>query len=1190
MKRMLLAALVLGGYVAAPFGSIAADNSHPAGSTALLRHYTFESVSPESPVAESSGGEPESLAYGGSDALAVVPGRSPERKAVRIDNGAFQGKAFALTELGSTVEIWFRKNGQGAQRGNDGQTCGMIFSLGNGYWEGMRLWTSYPEQRLSFEIGRPQPSSSVSTQMNLPVPDGVWHHVAVTWDRTRMNIYWNGLLTATNEYRGEWTPASSLRIGFADSGIGSLKMDVDEVTIYGEALPAELIAEHAVDGASLPGPGKTLFAQAAAAIRENNWHAAEDCYRSVAEDPGLPSACRALGAMGVAHALWQQNRATESATLWARLCDSAGTPENLREAALRLCFREERGVVRAAVSAAVYRRLLELADTTPRQKAIVRLALAERLLADGKGAEALEEYSAAIDGKSLSELETWNTRLQMAHTRLSAREYEKARELYKSLAKAAEAPQEVRSLAWLCMGHSYERQGDLAQAAAAFDEASRCAIVLQHHRVEALERAAECRRLAAGMPRRDPTACRTRIPAPPAPGAIYHVAANGADSNPGTESEPFATLERARDAIAQLKASQGLPPGGIAVLVRGGRYRMAGSFTLTEKDGGTADRPVVYRAFPGEKPVFTGGALLAGFAPVDDEQLRRRLPEAARGQVVAADLKAQGIDDLGKILPRGYGEGGYPTNPWVDLYVDGQLMELARWPNDGFAKTGRVHAGKMGTGEADRPGVFEYGEDRPGQWQTTDDIWAFGYWGYLWAGRSVPIASIDRASRQITVGSRASYGYREGMPYYVFNLPEELDKPGEWYLDRSSGRLCLFPLKPLDGTTVEFPILSEPFVVIRNAEHVTLRGLTFELGRTEGAVIEGGSKNLLVGCTFCKLGTNGVVILGGSDHGVLGCDIHTLGAGGVRVAGGDRKTLTPGGHFVENCHVYDFTRIDRVYAPAVHMDGVGNRIAHNLFHHSPHHAMRVEGYEHAIEWNEIHSVVYESDDQAGIDIYGNPAYRGNVIRYNYWHHIGSGHNVAGQAGIRLDDFISNVLIYGNVFYRCAGGQFGAVQIHGGKDNVVDNNLFIGCKFALSFSPWGEKRWQERLADLSTQQIVGSGGVDTSKPPHSTRYPDLANLESNAYRNFVWRNLVVDCGQFSVRDRGVNQLADNHVLSRYPESADVEKGDFRLNEKSPIFDRFGFRPIPFEEIGLYEDENRATWPVEHAIAPFYVEEH
>ena len=1174
--------------LATGMGSSAVAADAPASGSAL-RLYTFEAVSTDSPVAKSSGSESESLKYAGSDKLEVVEGRSPGQKAVRLDNGAFQGKAFAPSERGCTVEIWFRKNGQGSQLGN-GNTNGMVFCLGSGYWDGMRLSTSYPERRLSFEIGRPKPSSSISVQMNLPIPDGVWQHVALTWDRKEMAVYWNGLLVAVREYSGEWTDAPSMRIGFAGSGIGSLKMDVDEFAVYAEPLSASAIASHALGNSQLPEPAIATFASAAQAVRKGDWDAAEQQYRALADDKSLDAACRATATMGTAHALWQQSRTVDAAALCAKLYQMPGAPENLQEAALRLCFSEEPGVVRAAASVPLFRRLLELPDTTTRQRAIVRLALAERLLSDGAANQAIAEYSAAIDEGSLSNLETWNTRLQMAHAYLSARDYDKARDLYKKLATTSTAPRELRSLASLCMGHSYERQGDLTQAAAKYEAASRYAIVLPHHRVEALERQAEMRRLLADQPRRDPTTSRTRLPGRPKPGATFYVAPNGNDTNPGTEAAPFASLTRARDAITDLKQQGTLPKGGVAVFIRGGLYQVNSAFTLTEADGGTAESPVTYLAYPNEKPIFTGGKQLVGFAPVTDPKIAKLLPESARGKVLVADLPNQGIDDYGKLVSRGFGLAGYPGHPWVDLYVDGQALDLARWPNHGFVETGPVHGGQMKTDDAGQPGIFEYLEDRPGQWQAADDAWAFGYWGHLWAGRSVPIASIDKAAKRITTGSRSSYGYREGMPYYLFNVLEELDAPGEWYLDRTSGKLYLLPPKPLESAVVEFPILAEPFVVIRDAAHVSLRDLTFELGRAEGAVIEAGANNLLAGCVFRKLGTNGVIVNGGSGHGIVGCDIHTLGAGGVRMAGGDKKTLTPGKHFVENCHIYDFTRIDRAYAPAVHLDGVGNRIAHNLFHHSPHHAMRVEGYEHKIEWNEIHSVVYESDDQSGIDMFGNPAIRGNVIRYNYWHHIGSGHNVAGQAGIRLDDFISNVLIYSNVFYRCAGGRFGAVQIHGGKNNMVDNNLFVGCKYALSFSPWGEQRWLERLARESTQNAIKAGGVDITTPPHITRYPDLADLETNPDRNYVWRSMVVDCGQFSTRDRGVNELLDNHMLSQYPGLTGSDKPDFRLEEKSPIYDRFGFRPIPFEEIGLYQDENRATWPVQHQVTPLYVEEY
>ncbi len=801
-------------------------------------------------------------------------------------------------------------------------------------------------------------------------------------------------------------------------------------------------------------------------------------------------------------------------------------------------------------------------------------------------AGARTQYEQALGRPGLTPHHAWNLRLRIAHTYLWAKDYPAARNAYGKIATASDAPPEFRSDALLCIAHTYVQAKDYKGAAEAFAKARDFAQAPAHHRLEAGERIVEMNRLARGLPARDPVDSRVKLPPSPRPAIVLHVSADGDNGNPGTQARPLADLTGARDAIRRLRAGKDLPKGSVAVHVRGGVYPVRRTFELTAQDSGTPEAPIRYQAAPGETPRFTGGVTLEGFTPVTNPDTLARIPNEARGKVVKLDLKDKGITDYGHIAERGFTLSGYPCHPWVDLYVDDRPMQLARWPNDGFVKVGTVHRGRFNSDQSSKPGQFEYADDRPKRWSGADDAWVFGYWGHLWAGRCVKIDRIDTKTRRISTAHRASYGYRQGQPYYYFNLLEELDRPGEWYLDRKTGVLYLYPPTDMSGAVVQFPILSAPLVVMKDVSYVTVRGLVFELGRAEGAVVTGGTEDLLAGCTFRRLGANGVIVRGGTGHGVLGCDIHTLGAGGVMVAGGDRKTLTPGKHFIENCHIRDFTRVDRVYAPAVHLDGVGNRVAHNLIHDSPHHGMRVEGYEHTIELNEVHSVVYEADDQAGIDMFGNPAYRGNVIRYNFWHHIGSGHHVAGQAGIRLDDYISAVLVYGNVFYRCAGGHFGGVQIHGGKDNIVDNNLFVDCESAVSFSAWGKDRWLKGLAKEWTRKRIATGGVDIAKPPHSVRYPDLARMTENPDRNYIWRNLVIDCKRFTLRDRGVNELMDNCIFNGDAGFTDRAKRNLTLPPDSPVYDRLGFRPIPFDEIGLYKDEHRATWPVKHDITPHY----
>jgi hypothetical protein len=67
------------------------------------------------------------------------------------------------------------------------------------------------------------------------------------------------------------------------------------------------------------------------------------------------------------------------------------------------------------------------------------------------------------------------------------------------------------------------------------------------------------------------------------------------------------------------------------------------------------------------------------------------------------------------------------------------------------------------------------------------------------------------------------------------------------------------------------------------------------------------------------------------------------------------------------------------------------------------------------------------------------------------------------------------------------------------------------------------------------------------------------------------------------------MMDNVAFGDDPGFAAPHELDFELPPDSPLYRRFGFHPIPFDEIGLYPDEHRATWPVEHEVSPRYVRE-
>ncbi len=724
------------------------------------------------------------------------------------------------------------------------------------------------------------------------------------------------------------------------------------------------------------------------------------------------------------------------------------------------------------------------------------------------------------------------------------------------VAHSPSAPPFVRALAMLGIAEAARAGHDLAVAQATWERLAADATMPPLYREEARRRMTEADRLKQEMSPRDPAAYRASLPILPAPAVVFHVAPAGDDAAEGSEEKPFRTLEKAHDAVRAWRQSHGgaLPKGGVRITIGGGSYPVGQSLTLTSEDSGTAEAPVVYQAKPGQTPIFRGGIRITTWKPISQASVRDKLDPSVRDRVLEADLKTVGVTDWGDAT-------ALRRRP--ELFVNGVPQTLARWPNEGFIKTGEILGQDRfkvwNSIEGCRDGKFHYLEDRPNRWLDEPDLRLYGYWFWDWYEEYQKVASLDADTKTFTLSRPYSqYGYRKDQRYYVTNVLRELDRPGEWYLDRQKRTIYWLPPEGTEPSKAEtiLSVFNQPFVTMTGVEHVILLGLTLQEGRGDGIHIRGGADCLVAGCTVRQFGGDAIVIEGGQHHGAFGCRMSTLGCGGVRVAGGDRRTLTPGHHFVENCTVSDISRLKRTYTPAVHLDGCGNRIAHNLFEKMPSSALRIEGNDHLIELNVIREVVQESDDQGGLDMFGNPLYRGVVIRWNRWSDIRGG-TLSGAAGVRLDDMISGVTVHGNIFERCGGVAFGGVQIHGGKENLVDGNLFMDCHAGVSFSRWGPKRWLE-----SIQRFLSQAGQD----PYASRYPDLAGLKADPDVNFISRNLFVRCPSVFLRDGGVEQTALNAVEDRSFDLQAVSQERLARDDRS--LGSLLFEPIPLEEMGPY----------------------
>lgn len=695
-----------------------------------------------------------------------------------------------------------------------------------------------------------------------------------------------------------------------------------------------------------------------------------------------------------------------------------------------------------------------------------------------------------------------------------------------------------------------------------------------------------------------------------------------AEPNAAGTDGPLASPEKAREIIRALNRSDTKTMDQVStplrVQFREGTYVLASSLLLEKEDSGTAEQPIYWENYPGEAVHFVGGKALGNFMPVRDTQVLARLPEGARDKVMVSDLKVLGITSFGEVTPRG--------GPGLELFFKQQRMPMSRWPNQGWAEI--VEVPQQGTllYEGDKPhvrfdryvgrhyGRFNYAPENPSRWTHWDDILLHGYWTWDWFDEYLKIDRIDPENKEIWVKApHSNYGYTKAQRFYALNILEELDQAGEWYLDRREGRLYFWPTDSVVEGSAYVSLLQEPLIILNEVAHVSIRGITLEYARGNGVQVNGGAYVELAGVTIRNIGGSGVTLNGGVHHTVQSCTIHDIGGTGVHLSGGDRKTLTPGNHTLINNHIHHYSTWVRTYQGAVNVNGVGNRIAHNLIHDAPHLGILVVGNENIFEYNELHTLAQQTGDVGAFYIGRDWTQRGNVLRHNYFHHL-LGPGLHGVMAVYLDDWASATQIVGNVFYKAHQ----AVFIGSGRDNLVQNNLFIESKPSVHVDARGLS-WASYYFDKSNPLYLNTlfdrmDAMNFREPPYSTRYPELLSLYEDEpvqpKNNRVLHNISLG-GTFTNLIEGVdfkrvhfkdNLIADP-IIATWEKAVGAPRETYHngdvtiarelegnLITQNPIghFDpvklrftitapelvqQIPFSPIPFEKIGLYIDAYR-----------------
>ncbi len=661
----------------------------------------------------------------------------------------------------------------------------------------------------------------------------------------------------------------------------------------------------------------------------------------------------------------------------------------------------------------------------------------------------------------------------------------------------------------------------------------------------------------------------------------------------GSKEAPFQNISEAQERIRKMKSDEGLPNGGVTVLVASGKYNVTNGIKFTSEDSGTEYSTIRYLSAEKGGAVLTGGVSLSArdFEPLSDDEKELLNDEAAKEAVLKVDLTKYGLiaEDIGELHRYGFAVKRDETSlGYSELFVDGERMTISRYPNITDSDPNLYTGASNGFDTFRIKGDGEAIKERGLKWNL-DELWVFGYFKHLWADGAIEVKNVDLKNLVVSFEDpKMNYGIDSARPFYFFNVFAETDAPGEYYIDRENLVLYLYPTVDFTNSSITLSLLDDNIISGENLSYVVFDGFEVTGSRMSGFVLSG-DHIIVKNCKIQSLGYDAINI-SGRDISIENNEICQVGGSAVVVSGGDATTLTSSNNLVYNNYIHHWAQVSRTYKSAVWISGgCGTTVSHNEIHDAPHQAITWVGPKHTIEYNEIYNVCLETSDCGAI--YAGRAYNwyGGIIRYNYIHDVGSGSAYA--QGIYLDDALSGQTVYGNVIANVTG--YG-IQVGGGRDNIIENNLLINTKKAtIDYDDRardgmisGKESWFYEYTVSMPKQLIkmqeskewldafsGYGDIIPYTPDYKGDVDDpmlCCNPANNIIRMNVYyivnnENNTCDRISQSVVDMSVVENNFTFVDLYCKQLPNYEKGDCTLSEDSEAY-KLGFKKIPFGEIG------------------------
>lgn len=576
----------------------------------------------------------------------------------------------------------------------------------------------------------------------------------------------------------------------------------------------------------------------------------------------------------------------------------------------------------------------------------------------------------------------------------------------------------------------------------------------------------------------------------------------------------------------------------VFVMLKAGEYE-GFERSFTSLDSGNDNVKITYMGYGGKVSLKGSVELVNSNFKKVSEKAKANLPENAQDEVLEYDLSKSNLtvadyqlmNYYGYYSHRGYEDIGIPYRSVCgELFVDGETMTVSRYPNSGYLYINEL----ISDGNGIDGFCFRYEDERAQNWAKAEYAKLYGFWHSDYGDASVDLGEIDTENKTIKSVQPSVLGVRvrtnnNGGRYIVYNLLEELDAPGEYFIDPDANILYFYPPENFgENSVVSISVRGTDFISAENIENITFKNFSFSESRFPAFYLNNCINVIFELCDIFSLNSIAGTIVSGKNNGIRNCNIYDTD-GGIVLQGGNHKTLEPTGNYIKNCEIYNFSRNNRTYNPAVKIQSIGCIVANNKIYNAPHCAIWgvAPFLDNIVEYNEIFNVVSDTQDAGAIYMGNNWHSRGNVFRYNYIHDIGNGGN--SIVGIYFDDIFSGGFAYGNIIENIVNGY--GVLLGGGAENTIKNNIFINCSEA---SVIGDIRGSNYSKEALNKYFEKYNSVPSRSNIWQGKYPELYRMKNISD---VW--IAKD-----------NVIVNNAILNGIPiklESEIIENGKFINNE-------------------------------------------